>query len=496
MKYGKSVAGIASIVMLVSTGFCDLSLAQQVVAPKAQQAAAPKADLPPNPRPILPKFSIEQYTLKNGLTVMLSEDHGLPSVATHLVYLVGSGHETKGRTGFAHLFEHLMFQGSKHYDQEYFTPFEPIGARTNGTTSSDRTVYYEQVPSQFAELTLWMESDRLRSLLPVLTQEKLDNQRDVVKNERRQRYEVTPYGMAWWYMDEALYPEGHPYHHSTIGSHEDLSAATLEDVHAFFRRYYVPKNAGLVIVGDFQTETMKGLIEKYFGDIPPGEAAPTPKNEPAPDRTARHWVIEDDVQLPRVYFAWTSPALFEKGDAELDLFSHVLSDGKSSRLFQSLVYERKLAKDVQAFQVSQKIGGMYVISATAAPETPLDELARAIEEETKRALAAPPTEVELTRARNNYKKGFYQNLESYASRASLFGTYFLHTGRGDYVDVDYGRYETATAAGVLSQAKKTVLFDSAVRLDFIPGKKSAPVRKLTPGKKADVAAPATQGTAP
>src|SRR5690606_15770591 len=189
---------------------------------------------------------------------------------------VGSGHEERGRTGFAHLFEHLMFQGSAHYDHEYFTPFEPLGARTNGTTSSDRTVYYEEVPSHYMELALWMESDRMRSLLPVLTKEKLDNQREVVKNERRQRYEVTPYGMSWWHMDNALYPEGHPYHHATIGSHEDLTAATLEDVRAFFLKYYVPKNAALSLVGDFEETEARALIEKYFGDIAPGTRAPTP----------------------------------------------------------------------------------------------------------------------------------------------------------------------------------------------------------------------------
>ncbi len=478
MKYATQAATLATAATLLSVCLSSLTLA----TPETSTSVSPVATQDSG----LPKLSIEQYQLNNGLTVILSEDHGLPSVATHLVYLVGSGHEKEGRTGFAHLFEHLMFQGSKHFDQEYFAPFEPIGARANGTTSSDRTVYYEEVPSQYAELSLWMESDRLRSLLPVLTQEKLDNQRDVVKNERRQRYETTPYGMAWWYLDEALYPKGHPYQHSTIGSHEDLSAATLEDVHAFFRTYYVPRNAGLVVVGDFKTDTMKTLVEKYFGDIPGGTATPPPKPEPRPDGLARHWVIEDEVQLPRIYFAWSSPALFEAGDAELDLLSHVLSDGKSSRLFQSLVYEKKLAKEVHAFQVSQKMSGMYVISATAAPGTTLDELSAAIKEETEKALSAPPTEVELKRSRNNYKKGFYQNLESYTSRASLFGAYFLHTGKGDFVQVDYERYQNATTEGVLAQAKKTLKFASAVRLDFVPGKKSAPVKKLIePAKKAE-----------
>ncbi len=432
----------------------------------------------------VPSLEVEQYTLENGLTVLLSEDHSLPSVATHIVYLVGSGHEKKGRTGFAHLFEHLMFQGSQHFDAEYFAPFEPIGARTNGTTNSDRTVYYEQVPSQYAELTLWMESDRMRSLLPVLTQQKLDNQREVVKNERRQRYEVTPYGMAWWHMDHALYPEGHPYHHATIGSHEDLTAATLDDVRSFFRQYYVPKNAALAMVGDFDSEEMKALIQKYFGDIRPGERADTPNPKRPVITTPRHWVVEDEVALPRVYFAWITPALFEEGDAELDLLSNVLSSGKSSRLFHSLVYERKLAKDVHAFQISQKLNGVYVVQATAAPGTKIEDLAHAVQEELKTALASPPTESELRRARNDYKKGFFDRLQTFSERASLLGTYFLHTGQGDYVKQDYTRYESASAEEVQAAGAKFLDFNKVVRLDFVPGKKDAPVKKLSTQKDA------------
>lgn len=426
-----------------------------------------------------PSLPVTQYTLSNGLTVLLSEDHSLPSVATHIVYLVGSGHEEKGRTGFAHLFEHLMFQGSQHFDQEYFAPFEPIGARTNGTTNSDRTVYYEQIPSQFAELSLWMESDRMRSLLPALSQEKLDNQRDVVKNERRQRYEVTPYGMAWNYLDEALYPEDHPYHHSTIGSHEDLTNATLDEVKAFFNKYYVPKNAALAIVGDFEESSMRALVEKYFGDMAPGERALAPAPVTPTIDTPKHWIAEDDVQLPMVYFAWITPALFAPGDAELDLLSNVLSFGKTSRLFQSLVYEQKLAKDVSAYQASQKLNGTYVIEATAAPGTDLEELATALQKELEAALETPPTPSEMTRARNDYKKDFFTRLESFDNRAGLLAAYFLHTGKGDYVGEDYERYILPTPADVQKAGKKYLDFSKVVRLDFIPGKKSTPVRKST-----------------
>jgi zinc protease len=279
-------------------------------------------------------------------------------------------------------------------------------------------------------------------------------------------------------MDHALYPVGHPYHHATIGSHEDLSAATLEDVRGFFRQYYVPKNAALSMVGDFQSSEMKALVEKYFGDMQAGDRALTP-NPPRPTITSpKHWVIEDDIALPRVYFAWLTPALFEAGDAELDLLSSVLSRGKSSRLFHALVYKRKLAKDIHAFQMSQKLNGVYVIQATAAPGTDLKELAAAVEEELSAALKHPPTESELNRARNDYKKNFFDQLQTFSDRASLLGTYFLHTGQGDYVKEDYARYLNAGADAVLAAGKKYLHFNKAVRLDFVPGKKDAPVRKL------------------
>jgi zinc protease len=323
----------------------------------------------------------------------------------------------------------------------------------------------------------------------VLSQEKLDNQRDVVKNERRQRYEITPYGLAWVYLDEALYPVGHPYHHSTIGSHEDLTNATLSDVRGFFEKYYVPSNAALAVVGDFEDAKMRSLIEKYFGDMPAGKRAPTPSPAPVSPLTPKHWIAEDTIQLPRVYFAWLTPELFAPSDAELDLLSNVLTSGKSSRLFQSLVYEQKLAKDVDAFQISQKLNGMYVIQATAAPDTSLDALAAALKKELTLALATPPSESEMNRARNDYKKGFFHRLETYESRAGVLASYFLHTGKGDYVAEDYERYLTPTSTAVQDAGQKYLSFQHAVRLDFIPGKKSTPLKKLelspsTPKKEA------------
>lgn len=460
---------------------CGLSLgAPSYAESPAAAPSPPAASTPAAPASGAPTLAVEQYQLQNGLTVMLSPDARVPAVAVEIVYLVGSAYERPGRTGFAHLFEHLMFQGSLHYDHDYFTPFEPIGGDVNGTTSHDRTNYYEEVPSNYAELPLWLESDRLRTLPQALTQQKLDNQRDVVRNERRQRYEITPYGMDHWYLGETMYPVGHPYRHTPIGSHEDLERATLADVKAFFNTYYTPKNAGLVVVGDFEPAKMKALLQHYFGDIPAGARAPVPEAKPAPTLQKAHYVAQDQVELARIYLGFHTPALFAAGDAELDLLSSILVDGKSSRLFHSLVYDQKLAKDVSAYQMSRRLAGAYVIEVTAAPGTTLEELAIALERELTVALEKPPTESELERAKNAYKKDFYGRIEGYSSRASLLGAYFLHTGKADYIQADYRRYEEATAADVHAAAKQYLRLDRAVRIDFVPGKRGTPLQAVKP----------------
>jgi zinc protease len=419
-----------------------------------------------------PKVPVEQYQLDNGLTVLLSEDHELPVVSVEVLYMVGSGHERAGRTGFAHLFEHLMFQGSEHYDHEYFTPYEPIGAAINGTTSRDRTNFFEVVPSNYFTTPLWMESDRMQSLLPALTQAKLDNQREVVKNERRQRYENTPYGMAPWYLSEMLYPPGHPYRHTPIGSHEDLTAATLEDVKGFFQLYYVPANAALAVVGDFQSAEAKRLIQSYFGSVPKGQRAPRPV-APVPAARAEHWQKLDDVPLPRIFLAWHTPALFAAGDAELDLWSNVLSTGKTSRLYYPLVYDKKVAKDVDAYQVSQQLSSYYVIEATAAPGQSVDALYAELAKAVSKALETAPSSSELERAISAYKKQFYGRIEAVQSRASTLVSYYQHTGRADYLAEDIARYASATPEGVHAAVRQYLDLSRAIRLDILPGKKAA-----------------------
>lgn len=432
-----------------------LALATLCVAAAPPDAAAPHVD-------------VEQYTLDNGLTVLLSHDDRLPVVAVEVRYLVGSAHEPEGKSGFAHLFEHLMFQGSGHFDDEYFKPFEPIGGVVNGTTNTDRTNYYERVPSPYLELALWMESDRMETLLEVLDQPKLDNQRDVVKNERRQRYENTPYGMVWKYFSNHLYPKGHPYQHTTIGTHADLTAASLDDVKVFFQRYYVPKNAVLTIVGDFEPAETKLLIERYFGHLPAGERAPTPEAA-RPEPKAGHLSFTDAVKLPRVYYAWHTPALYEAGDAALDLMATVLTDGKTSRLYQPLVYEQKVAKDVAAYQVSRQLGGFFVIQATAAEGQTADAVAEALEKALAEALAKPPTEDEMARAINGWKKSFFQRIEDVTSRAQMLSTYLHLTGKANYLAEDLARYTRLTAKDVHAAAQD--LAKPALRIDIVPGPK-------------------------
>lgn len=428
------------------------------------------ASLPP------PTLPVSTHALTNGLTVLVSEDHALPVVAVEVRYLVGSGHEKKGRSGFAHLFEHLMFQGSEHYDHEYFAPFEPAGGTVNGTTNEDRTNFFERVPSNYLDLALFMESDRMAYLLPALTQQKLDNQRDVVKNERRQSYENRPYGMANTYLVSALFPDGHPYHEPVIGSHADLTAATLGDVKQFFGDFYGPANAVLTIVGDVTEARALELADHYFGALPAGRravaplvpAAPAP---PAAPTASEHLVKTDDVKLPRVHLAWRTPALFAAGDAELDLLSGVLTSGKTSRLYKPLVYDKKVASDVAAYQASMRAESYYVVEATAAPGVKIEALAKALGEALTEALATPPSEDELLRARNDYRKGFYGRVESVLSRAWLLSTYYHFTGSADYLARDFARYAEATASGVQEAGKRWLPAASALRLDIVPSEK-------------------------
>jgi zinc protease len=314
------------------------------------------------------EISFSAHKLDNGLDVLVHEDHGCPIVAVNVWYHVGSKDEIPGRTGFAHLFEHLMFEGSQHYDRGYFHPLQEAGASLNGSTNADRTNYWEVVPKNALELALWMESDRMGYLLPALTAAKFDNQRDVVLNERRQNYENRPYGLAGMALMAALYPHDHPYHWLTIGAADDLRAAKLEEVKAFFQRYYRPGNASIAVAGDVDTTEVLVLVDEYFGEIDGGDDPPAfkPPRVSPPDGEIR-LLHEDRVELPRLYLAWLSPALFGENDAELDLVADLLSSGKTSRLYRSLVYEQRIATEIAASQNSREAGGFFQVAATAAP---------------------------------------------------------------------------------------------------------------------------------
>lgn len=415
-----------------------------------------------------PEIPFEKYELENGLDVILAEDHSVPFVQVNIWYNVGSKDEVEGRTGFAHLFEHLMFQGSAHNDTEYFQLLEQIGGQVNGTTSFDRTNYFEGVPAEQLPLALWVESDRMGWLLPALTQEKLDNQKEVVRNERRQRVENTPYGEAWTWLLENLYPEGHPYHVPTIGRHEDIDAATMEDVKAFFRKWYVPNNASLVISGDFDPATARDLVEQYFGEIPRGEQ-PSPVTD-APASLSEEKVVRktDEVPDQKVWLAWLTPKSLAPGDAEMDFLAELLAEGKDSRLYSALVRDQKLAKDVEAFQYSTRLQGQFIIQATAAEGHTTDELVAAIDEILAELRESGPTDEEIEIAQASVEAAFFSGLQSIGQKANQLNSYNTVTGDPGYIAADLARYRAVTRDSAAKAAVDHLPADRRVVLHITP----------------------------
>ncbi|TNE90107.1 MAG: insulinase family protein [Deltaproteobacteria bacterium] len=398
----------------------------------------------------------EKYELENGLDVILAPDNSTPIVYVNVWYHVGSKDEKPGLTGFAHLFEHLMFQGSEHANGEYFTPLSEVGGEVNGSTNVDRTNYYEQVPAEYLPLALFLESDRMGWLLPVLDQDRLDNQREVVRNERRQRYEITPYGEAWKDLTAAVYPEGHPYHHPTIGSHEDLQAAKLEDVKAFFETWYGPQNASLVIAGDFDSAKAKELVEFYFGDIPRG---PDPVQLEPTTTTVKAAEIRQFQKVPEQKFwaAYASPKIYAEGDAALDILSSVLSDGQDSRLYKKLVLEDQIAKEISVGQVSRGLESFWMISGTAAKGHTTDEVLAAADAVIADVLGDnPPTDEEVAAAKSQFEVGFYQRIRTIGGKGDLLNGYNFHTGDPGYIGKDLARYLPLTPKDVVSAGKQTL----------------------------------------
>jgi zinc protease len=357
------------------------------------------------------KVNYETFTLDNGLTVVVHEDRKAPIVAVNVWYAVGSKDEKAGQTGFAHLFEHLMFNGTENYDDEYFGPFERAGAtEMNGTTNNDRTNYFENVPTPALDMALWMESDRMGHLLGAVTQEKLDEQRGVVQNEKRQG-EAQPYGKAWSYIAEQTFPEGHPYSWSVIGSMEDLNAASLDDVHQWFEDYYGAANAVLVLAGDIDVETAKEKVTKYFADIGPGK--PLKKHEAwvAKRDEQKRATMEDRVPAPRVYKVWNTAQMGTADSEYLNLLADILANGKNSRLYERLVYNEQIASSVGAFQYGRKLAGQFMITADAKPGVELEQIEKIIDEELARLIQEGPTAAELQRTKFSTTADFVRRAE-------------------------------------------------------------------------------------
>jgi predicted Zn-dependent peptidase len=414
----------------------------------------------------------EQSRLANGLTVIVHEDHLLPQVAVNIIYRVGSKDEQAGRTGFAHLFEHLMFMGTKRAPAKAFDEWmESAGGSNNAWTSTDFTDYHEAGPSTLLPLFLWLEADRLAELGHEIDQPKLDLQRDVVRNERRQSIENRPYGKVELRMPELMYAESHPYHHPVIGSHADLEAASLADVRAFFEEHYVPPNAALVVAGDVRAADVKDMAQRYFGFISSGSqgAAPIPKPTPLPrlDKVVRE-TIEDKVEMTKIVMAFPSPAHFEPGDAELDLLASILSSGKTSRLYKSLVYEKSLAQSVSAEQESAVLSSMFTIEILVRPGVSADTAEKTADGVLAEIIAKPPTEDELRRAKNQIQFDFVDRLQSLPSRARLLNTYWAEKGDPGFVNKDLERYTQATTASVFAQAQKTLTLGNRVIVRVVP----------------------------
>ena len=451
-----------------------LTLAASLLAPAAslaQQRTQPQRQSHAQANGALPQIKFTEYRLKNGLRVILHEDRSTPVVGVNLWYHVGSKDEVQGKTGFAHLFEHMMFQGSKNYDDDYFKPIQQIaGGNLNGSTNPDRTNYWEVVPSNFLELALFLEADRLAGLLDVLDEKKLANQREVVKNEKRQNYDNQPYGLVGAKINETLYPKNHPYHWLTIGSLDDLSAASLDDVKDFFRRFYTPNNASLTIAGDFDPAEARRLVEKYFGAIPAGPEVKKPVAPAAALEGLKRVEMEDRVTLPRLYMVWHTTPQYSAEEPALDTLATVLAGGKSSRLYKSLVYERQIAQSVSAFNNTGELAGTFRVVATAKPGKTLAELEGAINEEIERLKEQPVTAEEIERAYNAREAGFIYSLQSvggFGGKNDQLNQYAIYLNNPNYFQEDLARYRRLTADD-LGRVAKQYLTDKRLIVTVTP----------------------------
>ncbi|HEX6746427.1 MAG TPA: pitrilysin family protein [Longimicrobium sp.] len=409
------------------------------------------------------------FTLPNGLKVIVAEDHSTPVAAVNIWYKVGSGYERPGRTGFAHLFEHVMFMGSRDVPQGQFDVWlENAGGSNNGSTTTDRTNYYEIMPSNAVPLALWLEADRMGTLLDSLTQSKLDTQRDVVKNERRQRYENQPYGLMWETAYDALYPAGHPYHWTTIGSMADLSAASLDDVKGFFRNYYTPNNAVLTVAGDVNTAEVRRWVEQYFSWIRPGPAVTKP-SVPIPAIAATRYITKEDrVTLPQISMIWRTTPRFSRDEAALTALASILTDGKSSRLYKRLVYDAQTAQSTSAFNDGNLLSGDFWVVIRGKPGTHLDSMEVAVTEEIAKLAATPPTAEELQRVVNQIETGFVAGLETVEAKADRLNDYEYFAGDPGFAARDLARYRALTPADIQRVAREYLQGKNRIVMSFVP----------------------------
>jgi zinc protease len=427
-----------------------------------------------------PEIKFQKYQLPNGLTVILSEDHRLPQIAVDVWYHVGAANQTPGHSGFAHLFEHMMFSGSKHVQPSPIQVLEAVGASgLNGTTNFDRTNYFEVVPANQLAVALWVESDRMGYLLDTLDEKKLKVQRDVVSNEKRQNYDNRPYGPSGLRLCDLLFPKPHPYYECVIGDIADIQAASVEDVRQFFRTWYGPQNASLAIVGDFDPKVARDLVQKYFGSIPRGaDAKPADVPQPAIGRMIKETLEDKLAEVPRLILAWKGVRQYTDDEPSGDVLADVLGSGKTSRLYKALVFEKQLASGVNASNVTQGIGGWFQVTITAARGHTLDEIRPVVSDILGQIQQQGPTAQEVERAKRNIIAGRLRTVErigGFGGKADLLNNYEIFLGDPGYLPKDIARYRAVTPRSVQSFAKQFLVPLERIELDVVPATKTASV---------------------
>ncbi|NNE98596.1 MAG: insulinase family protein [Pyrinomonadaceae bacterium] len=435
----------------------------------------------------IPKVGFEEYRLGNGLRVILHQDNSIPVAAVNVWYHVGSKDEGPGKKGFAHLFEHLMFQGSKNYNANYYIPLEEAGGGPiNGITTQDTTNFFEVIPSNFLELALFLEADRMGGLAETITQKKLEIQRNVVINERLRNFDNQPYGTWLENAYQKMYPPGHPYRWHPIGSIEDLSSATLNDVKRFFRKYYVPNNAILSISGDFNMKQTKDWIEKYFGPLDKGKQIKRPIPTPAKMKGEKRLIVEDSVSLPRLFFGWHMPPRYSKGEAELEMLARILTYGRSSRLKRKLVYQKKLVQNVAFVKISRELGGQFFLLVIPQKDKSLDQIEKEINLEIELLKTQPPAEEEITRALNRIESDKIFDLQTNLIRGDLLADYAVFLGKPAFINKDINRFRRISAADLQKAAKK-YLSGNRLVMSYIPRSEApdlgSPAKKKASGKE-------------